>query len=125
MRSLFLLLFLTPLSTFASQDCVEAIEKIKNEAEAFALELNMDRVEQLFYIREKLNFDGGQESRQALDVELYMSIMEVLVKSKPKSKMISRIREMQRSFNEFPLQISDEKTKELNDQLSKKSAAGI
>ncbi|MFT2089909.1 hypothetical protein [Paraglaciecola sp. 2405UD69-4] len=125
MRSLFLLLFLTPLSAFASQDCVDEIEKIKNEAEAFVLELNMDRVEQLFYIREKLNFDGGQESRQALDMELHMSIMEVLIKSKPKSKMISRIREMQRSFNEFPLQISDEKTKELNDQISSKSAAGI
>ena len=125
MRSLFLLLFLTPLCTFASQDCVEAIEKIKNEAKAFVLELNMDRVEQLFHIRGKLNYDGGQESRLALDMELYMSIMEVLIKSKPKSKMISRIQELQRSFNEFPLQISDEKIKELNDQLSIKSAAGI
>lgn len=94
MRSLFLLLFLTPLSTFASQDCIEAIEKIKSEAEAFVL-------------------------------ELYMSIVEVLIKSEPKSKMISRIQEMQRSFNEFPLQISEEKTKELNDQLSSKLAAEI
>ena len=123
----YLLFFFTILSfsSFASEShtaikvgCEESVSAIKSKAELFVIELNMDRVEMLFYLRKKLNIDGGIESQTALDEELYLSIMEVLVKPKSPLYMISRIAEIKLTFKDFPLKISQVKLKELNSRLT-------
>jgi hypothetical protein len=122
-----LVFFLTLISfnSLAAKDCDEAVSSIKHQAELFVLELNMDRVEMLYFLRNKLNIDGGQESREALDRELHSSIMEVLIKSKSKPLMIKRIVEINESFKNFPLQINQEKIEELNAKLDERLKMGI
>jgi len=124
-KNLVFILILISFNSSATKDCDESVSSIKHQAELFVLELNMDRVEMLFFLRNKLNIDGGQESRTALDREFYSSIMEVLVKSKSKPLMIERIVEINESFKKFPLQINQEKIEELNAKLEQRLIVGI
>jgi len=124
-KNLVFFLILISFNSFAAKDCDEAVSSIKNPAELFVLELNMDRVEMLYFLRNKLNVDGGPESRKALDRELYSSLMEVLVKPKSKPLMIKRIVEIKENFKSFPLQINQEKIEELNAKLAQRLIMGI
>ncbi len=125
MKILILFFILISANSFAAKNCDESINATKHQAELFVIELNMDRVEMLYFLRKKLNIDGGFQSRAALDEELYSSIMEVLVKSKSKTVVIKRIAEINESFKEFPLQINLAKIEELDTKLTQRLMVGI
>tara|TARA_Y100000588_G_scaffold241881_1_gene255870 strand:- start:8195 stop:8674 length:480 start_codon:yes stop_codon:yes gene_type:complete len=124
-KILTLFFILISASSFAAKNCGESINATKHQAELFVIELNMDRVELLYFLRKKLNIDGGLQSRTALDEELHSSIMEVLLKSKSKTVMIKRIAEINESFHDFPLQINQAKIEELNTKLAQRLVVGI
>ena len=82
MKILVFIFVFVSFNSSANIDCDKQIDDIKNQAELFVIELNMDRVEMLFHIRGFMNIDSVLGSRQALDKELHASIMEVLIKEK-------------------------------------------
>ena len=124
MKIFILSLVFLSFNSNANENCSEQVDDIKHQAELFVVELNMDRVEMLFHIRGHLNIEGGLKSRQALDQELYTSIMEVLIKAKATETMVSRISKMTESFSIFPLQIEDSRIEELNLKLTQRLTAG-
>jgi hypothetical protein len=111
-------------NSLANIDCDKQVDDIKNQAELFVIELNMDRVEMLFHIRGFMNIDSVVESRQALDQELHVSIMEVLIKEKSNQRMISQIAKLTESFHVLPLQVDDFKIEELNAKLAQRLTTG-